>query len=394
MRRRVVITGMGITCCLGENKEEVMNNLDRDISGLNKQTCFNIELLRELYFGKSKSEDIRLEKYEDKEKIEEMAIQTIWQALNDCNMDKAYIEKLSDRVGLSLSSSLAGIDHIIKSAEVSQNRGEWLVYSRRFMNLIMNEIGIKGTCYTTSSACAAGTSGVGIAFDLIRDNELDVAIVGGVDHLSLFSIFGFYALKSLSKEICKPFDNERDGINLGEGACFFILEELDHAIARQATIYGEILGYGLANDAYHMTTPDPNGYGAMLSMNMALDEANLDKNKWIYINAHGTGTKANDAMELDAIRKIWKSENVFVSSTKSRTGHCLGAAGSIELAIAIFSLKYHKVYSTINSKLNMLECNTIIQRDENNYEFQYALSNSYAFGGHTASILIGEMKGV
>lgn len=394
MSRRVVVTGIGITCCLGETKEEVIYSLDNDICGLKKQDYLNIECLKDLYFGKSKNEDILLENCEDLEKTEYMAIKTIHQALNDSHIEKEYIDKWDDRVGLSLSSSLVGIDHIIKSAEVDQNKGEWLIYSRRFANYIMEQIGIKGTCYTTSSACAAGTAGVGIAFDLVRDNDLDVAIVGGVDELSLFSIFGFYALRNLSKGICKPFDNERDGINLGEGACFLILEELEHAIARETTIYGEILGYGIANDAYHMTAPDPNGYGASLAINMARENVNIDENSRIYINAHGTATKANDAMELDIITKEFGEDNVFVSSTKSRTGHCLGAAGSIELAISLLSVKNKKAYATINSNLNMLENTKIIQNRDKNQKFQYAMSNSYAFGGHAASILIAELKGV
>lgn len=392
MKRRVVITGIGITCCLGEGKEEVRNRLDQEVIGLRKQPNFHIELIKDTYFGKCNFDDTNMEHYEEKEKIEHMAIHTIKEAIEDSLLSKTYIESLADRAGLSLSSSLAGIDHIMKAAEVNQHKGEWLINSRRFTNLIMNEAGIKGTCYTTSSACAAGTAGIGIGYDLICNDDLDLAVVGGVDNLSLFSIFGFYSLKTLCRDICKPFDKERSGINLGEGACFFILEELEHALARRANIYGEILGYGLANDAYHITSPDPEGYGAIAAMKMAINEANIDKNEKIYINAHGTATKANDSMEIEAIKKIWDNDLLFVSSSKSRTGHCLGAAGSIELAISLFSIKYNKFYPTLNSNLDILESYHILKKGENTNRIRYALSNSLAFAGNTASILISDFS--
>lgn len=392
MARRVVITGIGITCCLGDGIDEVAYNLEQGISGLKKGNYFDINSFDEVYFGKCRDNGTELTDFKDLEKIEEMAIRTINQCLEDGQLKKEDIAQLNARLGLSLSTSLAGIDHVIKSVESSENKGEWVLYCRRLMSSIMAKIGIGGTCYTTSSACAAGTAGAGVAFDMIRNDSADIFLVGGVDHLSLFSIMGFNSLNTISGEICKPFDSKRDGINLGEGACFFIFEELNHALKRSAAIYGEVLGYGLGNDAYHMTSPDPKGTAAKHAIYMAMKEAEIGKEENIYINAHGTGTQNNDSMELGAIKEIWKNEKIFVSSTKSRTGHCLGAAGSIELAVALCALKFKQAYPTIHSDLDMISDNDIIKGKNFKGDFSYALSNSFAFAGHAASVLIGEWK--
>lgn len=394
MSRRVVVTGIGISCSLGDSREEFINSLNLDVTGLKKQEYFQNCGFGSYYFGKSNNDDVILKKVGDWEKIECMALKSIYEALSDSGITSEHISRLGERMGVSLSSSLAGIDHIVKSVAETDTKGEWLLYSRRFMNLIMLETGIRGTCYVTSSACAAGTAGIGIAYDLIRDDVLDIAVAGGVDHLSLFSIFGFHSLRSLSRDRCKPFDKERDGINLGEGSCFLILEEVEHAKRRGASIYGEIAGYGIANDAYHPTTPDPDGYGAARAVHMAVDDWERIKTEMLYINAHGTATAANDAMEMNMIKREFQGMDVFVSSTKSRTGHCLGAAGSIELAIALLSLNQGKAYGTLNSKLDMEGCSELLKHDERKQDFRFAISNSYAFGGHVASIFIKKLKGV
>lgn len=388
MERRVVISGIGLYSCLGTKLDEIGKKLECNKNTLNVGKFLKIEPFNKMYFGVGDIDDPEMSFYRNLEKIELIALKTIGSCLNDSRLTKEDICNMEDKVGLSLSTSLAGIDHIIKSVEVAENAGEWLVYCRRFINLIMSEIGIGGPCYTTSSACAAGTAGVGLGFDMIKSEEVDMCIVGGVDHLSLFSILGFNSLSTLSRGICRPFDLKRNGINLGEGACFFILEEFDHALLRNAPLYGEILGYGLANDAYSMTSPNPDGTAARYAMEMALREAKLKEDEHIYINAHGTGTMANDSMEIKAIREVWNDKRMLVSSTKSRTGHCLGAAGSIELAIALCSLIYKKQYLTFHSELDITENKEIFQGIETEC-FKYALSNSFAFAGHAASIVIG-----
>ncbi|WP_054743363.1 beta-ketoacyl-[acyl-carrier-protein] synthase family protein [Cellulosilyticum ruminicola] len=386
--RRVVVTGIGICCDLGNGKEEVFTRLKAGKNGMRQLDNLDIEPLRRKYFGKSPIAEKMIEQPSDSERIEYMCMDVIEEALADSYLTKEDIEQIDDRFALSLATSLTGIQHIGKSLVYNNEKGDWLLHSRQLLNHIMMKVGVNGSCYLTSSACAAGTAGAGLGFDLIKNDEADIALVGGGDHLSMFSIFGFNTLNTLSKEVCKPFDLERDGINLGEGACFFIFEELEHALNRKADIYGEILGYGLGNDAYNMTSPDPKGIGAKAVMNMALKEGNVPEDEGLYINAHGTGTKVNDIMEIQAVSELGKEREIFLSSTKSMTGHCLGAAGSIELAFTIVSLMNQQTWPTIHSNLDIVEDNKILDYSKCPFNFKYALSNSFAFAGHAASILV------
>jgi 3-oxoacyl-[acyl-carrier-protein] synthase II len=244
------------------------------------------------------------------------------------------------------------------------------------------------------SACAAGTAGAGIAFDLIKEGKADVMIAGGADPLTKFACTGFHSLKSLSPTCCTPFDKEHDGIIIGEGSAFFVIENLEHAKKRNAKIYGEILGYSINNEAYHITSPQPSGDGALISMKEALRKSNLSLDKLDYINAHGTATKANDNMELKAITNLLgdKVKDVAISSTKSMTGHCLGAAGSIELAIAMISLSkgFIPPTSTLRNPQEGFEDYNLVKEKGMKKELNYILSNSFAFAGNTSSIVIGK----
>ena len=233
---------------------------------------------------------------------------------------------------------------------------------------------------------------IGITFDMIKNDKVDMVIAGGADQMTEFSCVGFHALKSLSNYKCKPFDKKRDGINIGEAGAFFLVEELQHALDRNAKIYGEILGYGINNDAYHITSPSPDGEGAKASMKMALKDTGVELSQIDYINAHGTGTELNDSMESKAINDLF-DHAVTVSSTKATIGHCMAASGALEFAAVLLAIKYGQVPPTLGLTDKMDECekmdyNTEL-RDKN---VEYAMSNSFAFAGNSASILVETYK--
>jgi 3-oxoacyl-[acyl-carrier-protein] synthase II len=393
MERKVVVTGIGILCALGNNKVEVLKALADQTTGIKKaEMCSAYKDLEYVKVGISDFEQVELNHPEELDKIEKMTKQVLDEALRDAGLTVQDLEKEGLRASFSMSTSLAGTDHLLKYLDLDKQDPMWIVKARAFISRLAAAYKIGGGYYTTSSACAAGTAGAGIAFDLIRNGAADVVVTGGADHISLFSIFGFNALKSLSRDISKPFDAERDGINIGEASVFFIFEEYEHAKKRNARCYGEIIGYGLANDAYHITSPDPKGAGAIQAMTMALQDASASKEEIGYINAHGTGTSANDQMELKAIREVFGDFPV-VSSTKSRTGHCLGAAGSIELYFSLLSIYEGLLPETCNSRLDM-EGDWSFKAAKDSGPIEYALSNSFAFAGNAASILIRAMDHV
>ncbi|MHB1391658.1 MAG: beta-ketoacyl-[acyl-carrier-protein] synthase family protein [Clostridia bacterium] len=388
MKRRVVVTGIGILCTLGKDKTEVLNSLKKGDSGLKKSNiCKPYKELEDIKVGECDFDSLEVENHNTLERVEHMMRKALDEALCDSGLTIDELEKKGSRVSLSLSTSLAGTEYILKSIKEEEKQGLWLLHSREFISRMMKDYKIKGSSYTTSSACAAGTAGAGIGYDLVKSDDADIALVGGADNLTMFSLFGFNALKSLSGDICKPFDQSRDGTNLGEGSSFIILEELEHAKKRNARCYGEIVGYGLANDAYHVTSPDPEGEGAYFSMEMAIKEAGISPEDVDYINAHGTGTVANDIMEIQSIRRLF-GDNPYVSSTKSRTGHCLGAAGSIEIGICLLALNSNLFLPTINSSVNIVEDWSPQIKKNSNKGIKTMASNSFAFAGNTASIII------
>ena len=398
--RRVVVTGIGIITGNGLNKEEVFESCTNGVNGLVKCSLFDASELKTEYVGQIQDNSIPyLTKHaEDKERIQFILDRIIDEAMTDANISIEEIAKLGIRASVSFATSLAANGRIsgfvVEKSEKGEANPEWLCQIPSFTSYIKHRCGAQGSCYTTMSACAAGSTATGIAFDLIREDKADVVLVGGADPLTEFSCVGFHALKSLSSSLCSPFDEKRDGINIGEGGAFFVIETLEHALARNAKIYGEIVGYGLNNDAYHITSPDPNGFGAYESMRAAINDIPLDKID--YINAHGTGTRLNDAMESATIARIFKGKNddLAISSTKSMIGHCLAAAGAIEMAVTLLSIDREMVTPTIRLDQPMEECAEFNYITEKQHKLiRYALSNSFAFAGNTASILIGRYEG-
>lgn len=387
--KKVVITGIGAKCSMANNYQDLLISLKNNVPGQRQITLFETHDFR-TNVG-CEVENV-VERGDYFERVTNLALDSINDLKEHFGL-KEVISSLDGEVMFSYSSSLSGNELMMEylSREDSDNR---LIYDiPSFIDKLTRSLEINGPIYTTMSACAAGTAATGVAIDAIKQGEFEVAIVGGSDVLTYFSAAGFNSLKSLAEGSCQPFDIDRTGINLGEASAFFIFEELEHAKKRGAKILAEVVGYCSKNEAYHITSPNPKGEGAAAAMKGAFTDAGIDLasvTSPIYVNTHGTGTMANDSMELLAIEDTFKDNEVYFSSTKSRTGHCLGAAGSIELAISVLSLVEGIVYATINTQNPVETANNIHGIYNNNcmIDFDYAVSNSFAFAGNTSSIVL------
>ena len=368
MKKRIVITGIGVRCSNAKNTEDLMKALEELREGQCEISLYETDNLRSK-IGCQINEKL---KYEDA--CDERTTAIAFEAIDDLYKDEEIKKLIEDNkydVLFSFATSMSGNQNI---------------------NKIGQKLGVEGPVYTTMSACAAGTAAAGVAIDELRKGTTSVAVVGGTDALTLFSSVGFSALKAIAEGKCKPFDINRSGINLGEASAFLILEELEHAKARNAKIYAEVMGYAAKNEAYHITSPRPDGEGAYIVMKEALEDAQVTlNNENIYINTHGTGTNANDTMEMKAITKLFADNpNVYVSSTKAITGHCLGAAGSIELAISALTLKNQLIPGTYRTQeaLETPENIKLPLGESISHPIDYVLSNSFAFAGNTACIVL------
>ena len=399
MEKRVVVTGIGIIVSNGKNKEEFWENCYTGVSGLKRCTLFDTS-----NFSTSIAGEISDERYpydekspNEKSRIDYMIDECIQDMLADGNLTSKDISSLGDGAYLSFATSL-GTNYKLLQYEKEINKygegnDEWLLTISNLLPGIKKKLGIEGGSFTTTTACAASATAVGIGYDLIQSGKANLVVAGGADPLNEFSYYGFNSLRALSHNVCKPFDINRDGINIGEGCGFIILESLENALQRKAKIYAEILGYGINNEAYHITSPDPKGVGAKLSMMMACGYNQEIIDSIDYINAHGTGTKLNDSMELNAIQQLFHVEKakVFVSSIKGLVGHCLAAAGIIELILTILSIEREVCIGNSNMLCVMTKEtseNVYLLKNNIALRVEKALSNNFAFAGNTASILI------
>jgi 3-oxoacyl-[acyl-carrier-protein] synthase II (EC 2.3.1.41) len=263
-------------------------------------------------------------------------------------------------------------------------------------------IGLKGICTSVVTACASATNAIGEAFKLIQSGNQDIVFAGGAEaSITPLAIAGFASMTALStstdpKRASIPFDKDRDGFVMGEGAGVLVLESLEHAQQRGADIYGEIVGYGCSSDAYHITSPEPSGEGGARAMKNALEDANVKPEEVIYINAHGTSTPYNDKIETAAIKRVFgeHSKDMVINSTKSMTGHLLGAAGAVEAIASIMSLKEGVVHPTVGLVTPDEECDLdYVKGEKRVVDVKYAISNSLGFGGHNASLLFKKWEG-
>lgn len=413
MKKRVVITGLGVLSPIGNNIEEFYNSLKEGISGVGSITRFDVERFGTKIAGEVKNFDPAdfMDKKELKrmDRYSQLAIAATKMAIEDSEIDLEKINR--ERMGVIIGSGVGGMETFEEQYTKFYEKGPRKISPFFIPMMIVNmaagqvaiNIGAKGPNETIVTACASATNAAGDAFKLIQRGDADIVITGGTEApLTPMALGGFSAMKALStrnddpKRASRPFDKDRDGFVMAEGSGIIILEELEHALNRGAKIYGEFLGYGMTCDANHITTPAENGEGAYRSMELAIKDAGLEVSDIDYINAHGTSTEYNDKFETTAIRNLFGkySKTVNISSTKSMTGHLLGAAGGVEACVCCLAISNSFIPPTINYENPDEECdlnytpNTSIEKEVN-----YTLSNSLGFGGHNASIVIGKYKG-
>ncbi|MCY8381872.1 beta-ketoacyl-ACP synthase II [Bacillus haynesii] len=404
--KRVVITGLGALSPLGNDVKTSWNNAVNGVSGVGPITRVNADE----YPAKVAAElkDFKIEDYMDKKEARKMdrftqyAVVSAKMAVEDAGLD--INESNADRVGVWVGSGIGGLETLEQQFETFLTKGPRRV-SPFFVPMMIPDmatgqisisLGAKGVNSCTVTACATGTNSIGDAFKVIQRGDADVMISGGTEApLTRMSFAGFSANKALStnpdpKTASRPFDKNRDGFVMGEGAGIVVLEELEHALNRGATIYAEVVGYGSTGDAYHITAPAPNGEGGVRAMKEAIKDAGLFPENIDYINAHGTSTPYNDKFETIAIKKVFGEHayKLAVSSTKSMTGHLLGAAGGIEAIFSVLAIKEGIIPPTINIETPDEDCDLDYVPDQaRRQDVNVVLSNSLGFGGHNATLI-------
>ena len=407
MERRVVITGLGAITPIGNNVEEFWKGIKEGKCGIGEITHFDttnykVKLAAEVK-GYNPEEYFDRRNAKRLDTFSQFAIIAAKEAWNDSKLDKEKEDM--ERVGVILGSGIGGLETMEKEMSNLHEKGPDRVSPMFIPMNIANmaagnvaiELGIKGESIAMVTACASGTHCIGESFRMIKNGYQDIVISGGTEAtITPIGIAGFTNIKALSQSNDKnrasiPFDKERSGFVMGEGAGIVILEELEHAKKRGAKIYAEVVGYGATSDAYHITSPAPEGEGGARAMKIAMQEANAKPEDITYINAHGTSTHLNDSCETMAIKTVLgeASKNVMVSSTKGHTGHLLGAAGGVEAVVCAKAVEEGFVPATINYKVPDEECDLdIVPNEGRNVDIKYAMSNSLGFGGHNASILL------
>ncbi|SCC20496.1 3-oxoacyl-[acyl-carrier-protein] synthase II [Bacillus altitudinis] len=391
---------------LGNDVETTWKNAVAGVSGVGPITRVDSSE----YTAKVAAElkDFNIEDYMEKKEARKMARFTQYavvaaqKALEDSRLE--ITDENAPRVGVWVGSGIGGLETFEEQFEVYSNKGARRV-SPFFVPMMIPDmatgqisiaLGAKGVNSCTVTACATGTNSIGDAFKVIQRGDADAMITGGTEApLTKMSFAGFCANKALSTNpdpdtASRPFDKNRDGFVMGEGAGIVVLEELEHALKRGATIYAEIVGYGSTGDAYHITAPAPNGEGGVRAMKEAIRDAGLTVEEIDYINAHGTSTPYNDKFETMAIKEVFgeHANQLAISSTKSMTGHLLGAAGGVEAIFSVLAIKDSVIPPTINLETPDEECDLdYVANEARSKEVQVALSNSLGFGGHNATII-------
>jgi len=412
-RRRVVITGLGCVTALAESADGLFTALCEGKSGISKIESFDTGEYPVRFGGEIKNFDVT--KYVDQregkrmDRFSQLAIAAASQAVQDSGLD--FSKEDVFRTGAIVGTGIGGIKEIEEQHIRLLNKGvrklSPFTVPRLMANAASGNIailyGLRGPNFSVVSACASGSHAIGEAFSNILAEKSDIVITGGSEAaLTTIGLASFCAARSLSlrndnpKAASRPFDKDRDGFVLSEGAGILVLEEMEHAQKRGARIYAEILGYGATDDGYHITAPLPNGEGAAMAMTLAMKDARLEPQKVDYINAHGTGTELNDIMESAAIKTVF-GENAYkllVSSTKSCLGHLLGASGAVELIICIKAINESTVPPTINLENPDERCDLkmdFVPLKARQADVNIAMSNSFGFGGHNACLIVGKV---
>ncbi|MCK5812372.1 MAG: beta-ketoacyl-ACP synthase II [Clostridiales bacterium] len=406
MKRRVVVTGMGAISSIGHDIETIWENLKNGVSGVDLLTKINPDNYPSKFAGEVRNFDA--EKYIDRKKARRMDLYchyAIAASKNAIEDSKISLEKIDlHRFGVIIGSGIGGIGTFEREHKKFLERGPSkvspffipMMIPNMAAGLVSIEFKAKGICESVVTACSSGNNAIGNSYKAIKNGEMDVMIAGGAEaSITDMGFAGFCNMRAVSRaevkeKASRPFDKERDGFVMSEGAGIVILEEYEHAKKRGAKIIAEVVGYGTTSDAYHMTAPAENGEGGARSMQQAVDTAGLDIFQIDYINAHGTSTPLNDVNETKAIKTVFKEHayGLNVSSTKSMTGHMLGAAGGFEAIVCCLALQNGFIPPTINYSNKDEECDlnyTVNKGVKRN--IKYALSNSLGFGGHNSSVI-------
>jgi beta-ketoacyl-acyl-carrier-protein synthase II len=403
----VVVTGQGVICPLGNSVEEFWKRLIAGESGIGPVTRFDTAAYDTRFAGEVR--DFKPESVMDRKDIRrsdlfvQYAVAATAQALEQSKIQGAVDPT---RFGVIVGSGIGGISTFEDQHRTLLEKGPGRV-SPFFIPMMISDMasgqvsiqfGAKGPNYCTVSACSSGAHAVGEAFRLIQNSEADVMIAGGAEApITPVSFAGFCSMKAMSTRnddparASRPFDSQRDGFVMGEGAGIVILEELEHAKKRGATILAEVVGYGATGDAHHMTAPAPEGEGAARAMRAAIDDSGLPLSEFGYVNAHGTSTPLNDKFETQAIKSVFgdHAKRVAISSTKSMTGHLLGAAGGLETIICVLALERKILPPTINYENPDPDCDLdYVPNTARPVEARAALSNSLGFGGHNVTLAL------
>ena len=405
--KRVVVTGVGAVSPVGNTAEESWESVINGKSGIGMLTRLDSDQFPVKVAAQVKDFDI--EEYIQKKDARKMdrfthyALASSIMAMKDAGLEKLD-EDLALRTGVWIGSGIGGMETHEQQFLTFQERGYRRV-SPFFVPMMIPDMasgqvsiyfGAKAINSCTVTACASGTNSIGDAFEVIRRGEADVMIAGGAEApITTMAVAGFCSNKALSLNpdpatASRPFDAERDGFVIGEGAGIIILEEYEHAVARGAKIYAELVGYGSTGDAHHITAPAPKGEGAARAMTQALDQGGLAPEKIDYINAHGTSTPYNDQFETMAAKTVFgdHASKLAISSTKSMTGHLLGAAGGLEAIFTVKALKEGIIPPTTNYVTPDPECDLdYVLNEARKADIEYAMSNSLGFGGHNASLI-------
>lgn len=413
MNKRVVVTGAGAVTPIGIGRETYWKALREGVCGIKPIASFDaseyttqvaaeiVDFVPENYIPKKEAKRM--------DRFTQFAVAAAKMAVEDGGLDLEAVD--ADRFGCVVGSGIGGLltmeEEHAKMLEKGPGRVSPFLIPMMIGNMAAGAVSMalnaKGPNYCVVTACASGTNAVGEGFRLIQRGDADLVLAGGTEaSITPFGIAGFCSMKAMStrnddpKTASRPFDVDRDGFVMGEGSGILLLESLEHALARGASILGEVVGFGMSADAYHITSPAPGGEGAARSMKSALADAGIEPSAIAYINAHGTSTPYNDRFESMAIKSVFgeHAKNLYVSSTKSMTGHLLGASGAIEAVACLLAVKEDYMHGTygiqnIDPEIGL----EVLANQGRAAEVEYALSNSLGFGGHNATLILKKYKG-
>lgn len=408
MRRKVVVTGIGMVTCLGTGVQTNWEAITAGRSGIGQIGQFDAKLFTTRIAGEVRGEfdpagHVPVKELRRMDRYQQFALVAAGEAMTDSGFDGPL--KNPFRYATVVGSGMGGLYTIETGVIQYHTKGPKSLHPLLIPKAVINlcpgmlsiKYGFKGANFGIVNACTSGTSAIGEGYRLVREGRADMVLTGGAEAVvTPLSVAAFNALRALStrnddpEAASRPFDKDRDGFVISEGAGILVLESEEHAARRGAKVYGEIVGYGATGDAYHFVMPDPDAEGAYHCMKMAIEDAEIDPSSIGYINAHGTSTELNDRMETSAIKRLFgpQANKLSISSTKSMTGHLIGAAGAVEAIYSLMALNSGVIPPTINLDTPDPECDLDYTPNKaGTRQMEYALSNSFAFGGQNASLV-------